>query len=240
MTDTWTAASWNVFNGTGEDRLREGLGRIIDEHGASVIALQEAQNVDPALLAEFSYECVRFGDCLVAWHNVLWTPLSAQPVQLSESAYFRPGKSRAIRPRAPFVILAEPLGRTVTVGSIHTPSAVQRGGEPNDKLPRRVTVLSEAMATLGTITRAAKTHAVLVSGDDNADEAQSPSAWERITGKAVTGLNRAVPPGPTMGQRSIDEFRYRRLTVERVWSIPGYGEEKPRHAIIFGEFGWRR
>lgn len=232
-TDTLAAATLNAHFRTPAEALQAPVTVALNA-GVSVFAFQEAQqpSIDVMLRAN-ELELVQQGESIVAWRTDVWTFVSAYAFQ-TKAHYYRTGGNKPIRPVTQTAILCDQVGRTLEVGSYHSPSHVQANGRPNTNVQRRLDVAAELFDTLGARAKASECRAVLYAGDDNWDEARG--TWERIS-RTHNGLRILYPPAPThKGGRGIDDFRVRRLRDRggAVYDAPG------DHKMHVRELAWGR
>lgn len=237
MTDTFKAATFNVFYGTDLDAVERVLRKMLRD-GVTIFLLQEASAkgftamLDRLGLA-YSFHKPQY---VVAWVPSAWVGIDKGGVRLSQTAYYRKGGNNEIHTEAAWAILSDKEGRTLRALSYHTPAHVQVA--PENRPPRRFAALVEAMGTLKALAETTQTRAVLFGGDDNVDEAKAFAPTWKFMLRAATGLRQVVAPEGTHGKgpRRIDDFRVKGL-------VPvgeGYVIENPSdHDAFVQTFRWR-
>lgn len=234
---TFKAATWNMGGGErpgpADDEAKDVLNKI-HRAGVDLVFGQEVQDIhDRRHMRALGFRVVFVRpESLVAWDPASWVLISWKDVTLNpNNPYFRKGKDVPIYVHMAEVILSDLEGRTVRVGSYHTPAAVQQPDAPE----RRLDALKESMEILGSRARGSHTHAVLYGGDDNVDEALGHGPWGFMRMR-TTGLRLVRAPSNTLGRRKVDDFRSRNLKVI------GKGQviQGPTHHNAFiQKFGWR-
>lgn len=219
----FTAATWNVLNVTPPSVLRPIL-RDLRHRGVSVILLQEVKRPDVrAMFTDDGWGIFYHPDqYAIAYRLEDWTPISSHGVRLSETAYYAKNRTRPKYSEAVEGILCDPLGRTLTAVSYHTPPSVQT---PSRRPARRFKALQESAASWRRTALEAKTHACLFGGDDNVDERHG-TGWGFLLEKA-TGLKLVQAPAATHGaSRRIDDFRTRGLVAGAGFVVDGGGDHR--------------
>lgn len=233
MSDTFTAATWNVYHGTAPAKLRPIL-RDLRDRGVSLLLLQEVSNADVRAMFVDEGWGLYFhpGQYAIAWLREPWVPIVTTGARLSSTAYWRRGGGSEQYSEAAMGIMCDRAGRTLTAMSYHTPAHVQVRVAP----ARRVTALRESAAAWRDLAAKAETRAVLFGGDDNVDE--NGPAWDFLLQRA-TGLRQVKAPAPTHGHRTrgrrIDDFRVRGLRPGAGEVLPGGGD----HRVHLREWSWR-
>lgn len=208
MPRRFKAATWNMGGGENpgpNDQQAARLLKTVTKAKASLVLGQEVQDrADRLTLRDLGFNLHRAGpDSIVAWLPGVWTPLADADVILNPDApFFRKGSQTPVFVHMPEVVLGDRAGRTIRVGSYHTPSSVQEPNAPE----RRLEALAQAMETLTTRAAGSLTDAVLYGGDDNVDEGGAHGPWEFMSEKA-TGLRLHQAPRNTLGRRKVDDFR---------------------------------
>lgn len=231
------AATWNVFHGTPPSVVQP-IFEALRKDGVSIILGQEFNKRDVRnVLLDAGWEMVFApSQFVVAWDPQVWELVEGSEYKLSKTPFFRKGSSKAVHPGAARAILRHrESGGTVDALSYHTPPAVQRNGEPNTKLKRRLAALKESMKLLRSLALENRTDAVLYGGDDNVDESKG-KGWGFMLG-AATHLRLVQAPEGTHGgkkrRRKIDDFRVKRLRVRGKGYVTDGGGD---HSIYVQEF----
>lgn len=229
---TWNMGGGEAHGGPTDQQVATTLAAAA-KTGATILLGQEASDRnDRAALRDLGFTIFRAGpECLVAWKNDTWKPLAKRDVILNPTQpYWRVGGAK-VTMHMPEVILGDPQGRTLRVGSYHLPSSVQDPNPPAN----RMAALREAMETMADRAARSATHGVLYGGDDNVDEAGAYGPWEFMLGR-VTGLRQVRAPRNTLGVRKVDDFRISGLKPKgkgRVIHGPTH------HNVFVQRFGWK-
>ncbi|MEO1961294.1 MAG: hypothetical protein ABGW82_10040 [Paracoccus sp. (in: a-proteobacteria)] len=214
MPRRFKAATWNMGGGENPGPTDDQAARVIKavaKTGTSLFLTQESQDLaDRLAIRDLGFRVHRAGpDSMVAWDPQTWTPLAKMEVVLNPSTpFFRVGKTTPVFIHMPEVVLGDKEGRTIRVGSYHTPSSVQEDNAP----ARRRAALEEAMTVLSARGTGSLTDAVLFGGDDNVDETGAYGPWD-FMGWGATGLALHQAPRNTLGRRKVDDFRSRGLNA---------------------------
>lgn len=236
-TDEFTMATWNVLYSTKVDVLRPILRRL-RLMGTSLLFMQEAHGDDiAAMLKKERLEFFASDSELVVWDPKWWTDIRSWEERLAQTIYYREGSGNPVITDMACAIVSDQRGRTLTLGSYHTPPSVQSG--PTKAPPRRWATLKESAATWGKMAKSAQTRAVILGGDDNVDESRvrAGATWDFLLG--VQGLTLAQAPSPTHGDavrgRKIDDFRFRNVRLADKGLVIGGGGD---HRVHVRKFRW--
>lgn len=239
VADTFRAATWNVYHGTPLAELEPILHKL-QAQDVSLFLLQEASRDGlQRMIRSAGLRCYYVApQYVIAWAPALWDAVDRDAVVLSGTDFVRVGGQVVTRTPAALVELRHVSGRHLTALTYHTPSGVQRGGEPNTAVSNRLQVLRESATTMRELADERDTDAVLFGGDDNVDERKG-TGWGFLRRRS-TGLRQVQAPAATIGRREpgdrrIDDFRVRGLQPLDGYVRPGGGD----HRVHVRRFAWK-
>jgi len=234
----FTAATWNVFNGSTPKNLEPSLKHLLHRKNVGLLFMQEMTNDDNlAMLADhdLGVAFVR-PQYVVAWKKDEWVPVQhTRKISLAETTFHRVGGAEASVDACLQRLRHRPSGKVLSAMSYHTPAHVQVANKPKN----RIAALREVATRWKAIQKNEMKHvdAVLFAGDDNVDERLRHGPWGFML-KHATGLRQVQAPKATHGKViKIDDFRERGLTVGSGWvmNVP----EPDDHRVHGHHFGWR-
>ena len=242
--DTFAAVVWNIYHGTEPQDLLPHARREHELRGVSLFLLNEAQK-RPGLkemLRSLGLRSFFHGQHCLVWDPKVLCDVRLWGERLTETPFFTPS-GHEMHSDAAQGIFCDMEGRTLFVSTYHTPSAVQ-----SQRNERRIQVTLESFVHLAEQADDSLCDGVLFGGDDNVDEHKGwslPKEKEILLG-AATGLRQLRAPGPTYGNRKIDDFRIIRprdgggirAVKDKAWVAHGGQAENPAHRIHGREFRW--
>lgn len=223
MPETFKSATWNFGGGEPVGPTDRSVKRLVStarDAGVSVLLGQEVQEApDREILEGAGYRIHRYGpECLVAWLPEIWTGVAPHDLVLNpENPFHRKDRPADVFCKQAGMILCDAQGRSLDVGSYHTPSSVQEPEHQKQDQPpsNRIAALREATRKWRQIANESECRAVLLGGDDNVDEDYGDWAFML---QPATGLRLVQAPSNTLGHRQVDDFRVRGLVP-----LPGGG-----------------
>lgn len=208
VSNTFTAATWNVFHRTPIYKLRP-IARELKEDGVDLILAQEADADVANMFKELGYRVAYLHpQFIIARSRDVFSALNeGHGITLSPTGFV--GNHGGIRHSEALVqrLQHKESGKKLKVMTYHTPAHVQVSRPEY----RRVKAAVESAQKWGRIADkfedGAKVDALLFGGDDNVDETGNFMDRLRWFRDRYTGLHQIEAPTPTFGKRRIDDFR---------------------------------